>query len=218
MIQNLIFDLDGTLLDTLPDITRALNDALRIEGYPYSFSLGEAKALIGGGADRLVKKALKDKGEDPARFRALKRTYMPLYKAYQEDSTKPFPGLLDVLESFQSKGMGMFVVSNKPDALAQTIVRAYFPGLFSGVSGQKEGEAPKPDPASTLAVIERFSLAKQETLYVGDSAFDVKTAHNAGLRSVLVEWGYGFYTKELESESDYAVSSPNELKELLARL
>ncbi len=218
MIRNLIFDLDGTLLDTLPDITRAINDALRIEGYSYSFSLEEAKTLIGGGADRLVKRALKDKGEDPVRFASLKRTYMPLYKAYQEDNTKPFPGLLEVLKSFQSKGISMFVVSNKPDALAQIVVPAYLPGLFDGVSGQKEGEAPKPNPASTLRVINRFSLAREETLYVGDSAFDIETAHNAGLRSVLVKWGYGFYTKELESKSDYVISTPKELEDLLAKL
>ena len=218
MIRNLIFDLDGTLLDTLPDITRAINDALRKDGYAYSFTLEEAKSLIGGGADRLVKRALKDKGDDPACFASLKQVYMPLYKAYQEDNTKPFPGLLEVLEAFQSQGISMFVVSNKPDALAQIVVPHYLPGLFKGVSGQKEGEAPKPNPASTLRVIDRFALSKEETLYVGDSSFDVETAHNAGLRSVLVKWGYGCYTKELESKSDYVVSSPSDLGNLVARL
>ena len=218
MIQNLIFDLDGTLLDTLPDITRAINDALHIEGYSYSFSLEEAKTLIGGGADRLVKRALKDQGNDPASFASLKRTYMPLYKAYQEDNTKPFPGLVNVLKSFQGRGIKMFVVSNKPDALVQIVVPHYLPGLFDGVSGQKEGEAPKPNPASTLRVIDRFSLNKEETLYVGDSSFDIETAHNAGLKSVLVKWGYGFYTQELESQSDYVVSSPNNLANLVMGL
>ena len=218
MIRNLIFDLDGTLLNTLPDITRAINDALRIEGYSYSFTLDEAKTLIGGGADRLVRKALKDKGDDPVRFASLKQAYMPLYKAYQEDNTKPFSGLVEVLESFQSQGISMFVVSNKPDALAQIVVPHYLPGLFKGVSGQKEGEAPKPNPASTLRVIDRFSLDKEETLYVGDSSFDIETAHNAGLQSVLVKWGYGFYTKELESKSDYVVASPSDLANLVAKL
>ncbi len=218
MIRNLVFDLDGTLLNTLPDITRAINDALRIEGYSYSFTLDEAKSLIGGGADRLVKKALKDKGDDPVRFASLKQTYMPLYKAYQEDNTKPFPGLMEVLSSFQSQGISMFVVSNKPDALAQIVVPHYLPGLFRGISGQKEGEAPKPDPTSTLRLIDRFALSKEETLYVGDSSFDIETAHNAGLKSVLVKWGYGFYTKELESKSEYVVASPNDLAELIAAL
>ena len=218
MIKNLIFDLDGTLLDTLPDITRAINDALHNEGYSYSFSLQEAKSLIGGGADRLVKKALKDKGDDPARFLALKTAYMPLYKAYQEDHTKPFPGLKEVLESLANKGISMFVVSNKPNALAQIVVPHFLPGLFQGVSGQKEGEAPKPNPSSTLRIINGFALKKEETLYVGDSAFDVDTAHNAGLRSVLVEWGYGFYDETLESRSDYLAKTPQDLHELVNRL
>ena len=215
MIKNLIFDLDGTLLDTLPDITRAINDALKKEGYDYSFSLEEAKGLIGGGADRLVRKALKENGDDPARFASLKQAYMPLYKGYQEDNTKPFPGLEGALRTLQAKGRRMFVVSNKPDALAQIVVPHYLPSLFEGVSGQKEGELPKPNPASTLRIIERFSLKKEETLYVGDSAFDVETAHNAGLRSVLVTWGYGFYIKDLLSKSDYVVSSPKELESLI---
>ena len=215
MIKNLIFDLDGTLLDTLPDITRAINDALKEEGYGYSFSLEEAKGLIGGGAERLVRKALKEKGDDPNRFASLQKAYMPLYKAYQEDNTKPFPGLEDVLKGFLAKGKRMFVVSNKPDALAQIVVPHYLPSLFEGISGQKEGELPKPNPASTLRIIDRFALKKEETLYVGDSSFDVDTAHNAGLKNVLVKWGYGFYTKELLSKSDYIVSTPKELEKLV---
>ena len=215
MIKNLIFDLDGTLLDTLPDITRAINDALKKEGYLYSFSLEEAKTLIGGGADRLIRKALKNKGNNPVLFEALKKAYMPLYKAYQEDNTKPFPGLKETLLRFKESGIRMFVVSNKPDALAQIVVPHYLPDLFSGISGQKEGELPKPDPASTLRIIESFSLQKEETLYVGDSFFDVETAHNAGVKSVLVRWGYGFYTAELICKSDFSVSSPRELETLL---
>ena len=218
MIKNLIFDLDGTLLDTLPDIARAINDALAKEGYPYSFSLEQAKSLIGGGADRLVKKALKEDGDDPEKFAALKKEYMPLYEAYQKEHTKPFPGLEDALRAFQSAGIAMFVVSNKPDALAQIVVPAFLPNLFQGISGQKEGEAPKPNPSSTLRIINRHGLKKSETLYVGDSSFDVDTAHNAGLRSVLVKWGYGFYSDELLGKSDYSVSSPEELISLVASL
>ncbi len=215
MIKNLIFDLDGTLLNTLPDITRAINDALKAEGYGYSFSLEEAKSLIGGGAERLVRKALKDKGDDPVAFASLKKAYMPLYKAYQEDSTKPFDGLEETLHDLKGKGISMFVVSNKPDSLAQIVVPHYLPGLFKGISGQKEGELPKPNPSSTLRIIEDFSLSKEETLYVGDSSFDVETAHNAGLKSVLVLWGYGFYTAELKARADYVISFPEELEKLV---
>ncbi len=218
MIKNLIFDLDGTLLDTLPDITRAINDALKKEGYEYSFTIDEAKTLIGGGADLLVKRALKEKGNDEEAFARLKKTYMPLYKAYQNDTTKPFDGLLSVLELFKSEGRRLFVVSNKPDPLAQEVVKRFFPPLFDGVTGQKEGDAPKPDPTSTLRMIEQYELDPNKTLYIGDSHFDVETAHNAALRSVLVEWGYGFYTQELLNKSSYVVACPGDLYTLVSSL
>jgi phosphoglycolate phosphatase len=218
MVKNLIFDLDGTLLDTLPDITRAINDALKAEGYGYSFNLDEAKGLIGGGADRLIRKALKDKGKDEKRFDRLKKAYMPLYKAYQEDTTAPFKGIKDALSLLKSKGIRMFVISNKPDELAKIIVPHYLPSCFEGVQGQQEGALPKPDPSSTLHLIADFKLDKQETLYVGDSSFDVDTAHNALIRSVLVTWGYGYYSKELLSKSDYSINSPAELITLVESL
>lgn len=218
MVKNLIFDLDGTLLNTLPDITRAINDALKAEGYGYSFSLEEAKSLIGGGADRLIRKALKDKGQDEKRFDRLKKAYMPLYKAYQEDTTAPFPFIKETLALLQRKGIRMFVVSNKPDELAKIIVPHYLPSFFEGVQGQQEGALPKPDPSSTLRLILDYKLDKSETLYVGDSSFDIDTAHNALLRSVLVTWGYGYYTKELLSKSDYAISDPKELIALVESL
>lgn len=218
MVKNLIFDLDGTLLDTLPDIARAINDALKQEGYEYSFSIEESKTLIGGGADRLVKKALKDKGDDEKAFAALKKTYMPLYKAYQNDTTKPFDGLLPVLSLLKSEGRRLFVVSNKPDPLAQEVVKRFFPPLFDGVTGQKEGDAPKPDPTSTLRMMEQFQMNHGKTLYIGDSRFDIETAHNASLRSVLVTWGYGFYTSELLDKSDFVVASPGDLYTLVSSL
>ncbi|HBS03281.1 MAG TPA: hypothetical protein DEA63_05475, partial [Firmicutes bacterium] len=93
MVKNLIFDLDGTLLDTLPGITLAINEALAECGYPYSFTEEETKSLIGGGADRLVRKALKDKGNDEDAFAALKKAYMPLYRKFQETNTGMFSGL-----------------------------------------------------------------------------------------------------------------------------
>lgn len=206
------------MLDTLPDITRAINDALKKEGYDYSFTIEEAKTLIGGGADLLVRRALKDKGGDEKAFAALKKTYMPLYKAYQNDNTKPFDGLLSVLKLFKAEGKRLFVVSNKPDPLAQAVVRHFFPPLFDGVTGQKEGDAPKPDPTSTLRMMEEFEMDPEKTLYIGDSRFDVETSHNAALRSVLVEWGYGFYTSELLNESNYVVASTGDLYTLVSSL
>lgn len=208
MVKNLIFDLDGTLLDTLPGITLAINKALSECGYSYSFTEEETKSLIGGGADRLVRKALKDKGNDEVAFLALKKVYMPLYRQFQETNTGMFAGLETVLRAFHSEGKRLFVVSNKPDPLAHAAVAKYLPPLFTGVTGQKEGFPPKPNPASTLSMMEKFGLKASESVYIGDSHFDVETAHNAHLRCILVEWGYGDYQEALICESDYSASSP----------
>lgn len=218
MIKNLIFDLDGTLLETLPGITLAINEALKREGYAYSYSVEETKDLIGGGADRLVKKALREKGDDPIAFASLKAAYMPLYGQFQKTDTKPFPGLAGVLDVLRSRGVRLFVVSNKPDPLAKKAVATFLPPLFEGVLGQRDGFPPKPNPASTLEMMGEFRMKNEETLYVGDSHFDIETAHNAHLRSVLVTWGYGSYDPKTLGESDYVIHSPASLYELVESL
>ncbi len=218
MVKNLIFDLDGTLLDTLPGITLAINEALAECGYPYSFTEEETKSLIGGGADRLVRKALKDKGNDEDAFAALKKAYMPLYRKFQETNTGMFSGLEAVLRAFHSEGKRLFVVSNKPDPLAKDAVKKFLPPLFAGVTGQKEGFPPKPNPASTFSMMKEFGLNPLESVYIGDSHFDVETAHNAHLRCILVTWGYGDYKEPLICESDRHVSSPTELYSVVQSL
>lgn len=207
----LFFDLDGTLLDTLVDIRLAINEALRECGYDYAFSKQECRGLIGNGADVLVHRALKE-NDNPAAFERLKKTYMPLYAAKQEDHTKPFNGEKATLTFLRQRGMRLFVCSNKPDVLCQRVIAKYYgKDFFEEARGIREGEAPKPDPTILNAMILRAGIDKKEAVFVGDSLPDLLTAQNAGLPLCLCVWGYGFYKPEFLKEAAYVIKKPKEL-------
>ena len=215
-MRNLIFDLDGTLLNTIVDINAAINEALRRCGYDYSFSVPDTRYLIGDGADALVRRALKENGGDLRRFQELKAVYMPLYKALQCDHVAPFPGLKETLEEARRSGYSFYVSTNKPHALALDVLTAtYGEGFFSGILGAKEGQPVKPDPTGVLSLMEEFGLKKEECVYVGDSHVDVLTARNAGIPVILVGWGYETNYPEWKDKADYFVEDRAALVSLL---
>lgn len=211
MRTDIIFDLDGTLLHTLPDIRHAINKALSDCGYPYRYSLKESRLLIGNGADMLVRRALREKGDDEEAFAALKAKYMPYYAAMQNDHAKPYNGIKGVLGYLKDKGCRLFVCTNKPAKLAREVVESHFGKLFEAVVGHEEGAPVKPDPTIVNSLLSANSIKREEALFVGDSAVDVDTAHNALLPCCLVKWGYGQYKKGLLEKADYVISKPKEL-------
>lgn len=209
--QALIFDLDGTILDTLTDIRLAINEALLQAGFPLSYSLKDTKTLVGNGADVLVHRALGGYDNDE-NFLKLKKAYMPLYEAYQNRHTKPFNGLPTVLKYLQNKGLSLFVCTNKPDKLAQEIVTSlYGEGLFKEIHGHEEGSPVKPDPLIVDYFVGKYGLLKDECLFLGDSITDFLTAKNASLDFAIVTWGYGQYKKALLDECDYVIEHPKDL-------
>ncbi len=216
MYKAIIFDLDGTLLDTLPDIKDAINQALLECGYEYSFTLKESTHLIGDGTDNLIRRALKENSGDMDAFSELKAHYMGYYKAWQNLHTKPFPGMVETLSELKKRGIKLFVATNKPDALANVIVPAHFgEGFFDRIYGIKDGDPVKPNPHQVLKILNENGFAKDEVLYVGDSVTDVNTAENAGLRCCLCLWGYGFYMEELLKRPSFLLHRPEELADLI---
>lgn len=215
MIKNLIFDLDGTLLDTITDIRRAINDALKASGTPLSYSKKETKRLVGDGADTLIHRSL-GPYDTERNFAKLKAEYLPRYGAYQEDHTKAFNGIVPTLEYLKNKGISLFVCTNKPDAYAKIIVEKFFgTDLFLAIRGLREGELPKPNPAIVDSFVERFSLNKEETVFVGDSITDLHTAQNAGLPLALCLYGYGQYKKGLLDEAAYLIEKPKDIARII---
>ena len=212
MYKNLIFDLDGTLLQTMTDIAHAVNEALSRCGYPFSYSVEEVQRIVGNGANMLMKRALKEKGEDPEAFAAFKATMMPLYAEYQTEHTEPYEGITNALMFLQKEGRKFFVVTNKPHHLAQAVMAKCFPkGLFTLILGAQDGISVKPDPFQVNRLISVYGLKKEETLYVGDSGVDVETGKNAEIDTALCLWGYGNYTPELKEQATYLLSHPGEL-------
>ncbi len=215
MKTSLIFDLDGTLLDTLTDIRAALNEALAQSGFPWRFSQKECRSLIGNGADALIHRALKE-SDAPDAFARLKAAYLPLYAAYQERHTKPFNGLKPTLSYLKARGASLYVCTNKPDELARRIAEAKFgEGFFIEVRGLREGDKPKPDPSLAEDLIARHGLRKEDCLFIGDSLPDLLTAQNARLPFCLCEWGYGSYKPDFLRECDFVIKKPRELAKVV---
>lgn len=208
MKKDYIFDLDGTLADTLPDIRDAVNESLLAIGREGSCSLEDVRKMIGRGARNLGRLAL---GGSPGEeeLSSFMREYMPRYRDYQGRTTKPFPGVTEALLSLRERGARLFVCTNKPHELAVSVLKKIFPGgLFDDVQGHVEGRPPKPDPWLLDALFKRNGIKKEEALFVGDSLPDKETADNYGLPLVLCLWGYGNYDSSLLMGASKIIRSP----------
>lgn len=214
--NTLIFDTDGTLLDSLRDIILAVNTALKKCGYDKEYSYKEGFALIGSGAHELAKRALSFANASEEEFSKFERYFFDNYALNQGKTTEPFEGLTDLLLKFKEAGYRLFIASNKPHYLLTEIIDSKFPkDLFEDWIGQIPGNKIKPDPFILNVLIRKYGLDLSKCLYIGDSVIDVKTAINAKMDVCLVTFGYGKYTRELLAEADYVVNSVEELGNLL---
>ena len=214
MIRNAFFDLDGTLVDTVEGIAKALNEALAVSGVSISYSRSEVISMIGRGADTLLRKALKEKGNDDSLFAIAKRNYLPLYEKYQIAGSRPFSGMKGTLEELLRRGVRLFVYTNKPQKLARELLEYHFPPLFDEIDGQIETRAVKPNPAPIFEMMERHGLKKEESIYIGDSIVDSETAKAAGLPLILCTYGYGKYDEPLLSKARYLVAEPEDIAKI----
>jgi len=214
--KNVFFDLDGTLLDTLGDIVKAVNRALKEQGYDRVHTYESGKALIGNGAKVLVTRSLEGFNYTSEQFDSFFLLFKKYYELYQKDTTKPFDGVLDMLADLKKRGHMLFIFSNKPAHLLTLISDKCFPkGLFSEEIGHREGYKAKPDPTGINEIIEKYKLNRNECVYVGDSIVDIETAKNANIDCCLVTYGYSNYTTELKEKATYVANSPSEIKNLL---
>ncbi len=183
-----VFDMDGTILNTLDDLTDATNHALRTFGYP-EHSIEEVRFFVGNGIAKLIERATPEgtSEEDRARVRA---EFMDYYKIHSADKTGPYPGINDLLQKLRAAGVKTAVVSNKPDVAVRELVKTYYDGLFDAAVGDMEGQAVKPAPDMCLKVFKELGMGPENAVYIGDSDTDIMTARNAGLDEILVSWGF----------------------------
>lgn len=186
-----IFDLDGTLADTLASIAGFVNDTLAVFSLP-PIPVEEYRMLVGNGADLLVRRAIARAGGHftEEQVRAFRAEYDRRYAAEPLRQVTVYPGLRALLAQLKQKNIRLGVVSNKPDDMTNCIVRALYGDLPDQVRGQREGVPVKPDPAAILAMAADFFLAPAQVLYIGDSAVDMDAARNAGMDGCGVLWGF----------------------------
>ena len=183
-----IFDLDGTLLNTLPDLVRLTNMVLSENGWPERTS-DEILSFVGNGGRVLLGRAAPTGTPDALLDEAFSR-WRELYPTYGHAMTRPYEGIPEVLAKLKAAGAKLGVLSNKFDAAAQAVIEEQFPGVFHLVRGECEEIPRKPDPAGLRYMMKQLGVQPTDVLYVGDSATDVKTAHNAGVACVAISWGY----------------------------
>lgn len=188
MYQLAIFDLDGTLLDTLADLRQGINYALGTQGFA-SRSMAEVRAFVGNGIRKLVERAV-PAGTSEAQMDAVYEAFNPYYAKHCADLTVPYDGILPLLQKLQAQGVVCALVSNKPDYAVQTLAAQYFPGLLAASAGAKDGVRKKPAPDSVFAVIHQLGAEGLRAVYIGDSEVDLQTAQNAALPCISVSWGF----------------------------
>lgn len=190
MKNTVIFDLDGTLLDTLDDLTGSANYALKEMGFPLR-SRQEIRSFVGNGILVLIKKCLPPEADEETINKTLD-LFTDHYGKHCNDLTRPYPGILQLIEALRKKGIKMGIVSNKADFAVKELARIYFKGAITVAIGEKEKEGvrKKPAPDTLFKAQDQLESRAEDSVYVGDSEVDIKTAENAGLDLVLCSWGF----------------------------
>lgn len=206
-----IFDLDGTILNTLDDLADSTNYALKVNGMPER-SVEEIKHFVGNGIRKLMERAV-PQGTQEDEIVKVHSTFTEYYKIHCADKTRPYDGIKELIERIRSLGIKTAVVSNKADYGVQTLCRDYFPGLFDYAVGEREGIHRKPYPDSVNEVLRCFNVDRTEALYIGDSEVDIQTSANAGMDVCMVGWGFRDENYLKAQGAKFVVHTPEEIWE-----
>ncbi len=207
-----IFDLDGTLLNTLTDLKNSLNEALRLHGLPQR-TTDEVRRFVGNGIATLVQRAVPDGRENP-QYDAVLQDIRAIYAKHSLDTTAPYDGIPDMLQALHQKGYLLAVVSNKPDAQVKSLCKTFFGDCIAAAVGQQEGVPLKPAPDPLYAAMRLLGTSKEQSVYVGDSDVDILTARNAGLPCISVLWGFRDQALLETNGAQYFAHAPAEMAQM----
>ena len=190
MKKLIIFDLDGTLLNTIADLAQSTNYALQALGYP-THPESDYNFMVGNGINKLFERALPEGEKSEENVLRVRKEFVPYYDVHNADKSRPYPGIPELLEQLQEKGMILAVASNKYQSATVKLISHYFPNIrFTAVFGQREGVNVKPDPTVVHDILDITRISREDVLYVGDSGVDMQTAANAGVTACGVTWGF----------------------------
>lgn len=216
MIRTIVFDLDGTLLNTLDDLAAAGNHICAENGWP-EHPVEAYKRMVGNGIPKLVERFSPADCRSPARLAETLAQFSAYYAAHKEDKTAPYPGIPALLDELSARGVRLAVFSNKADTLCGDILRHYFGARFApeAVRGQRPGVPVKPDPAGLWELLDTIGADRASTLFVGDSDVDILTGHNAGLPACGVLWGFRTRAELEGAGADFIAAAPAEILRFL---
>ncbi len=208
MRKAVLFDLDGTLTNTLEDIANAMNRALRLHELP-EWPIDAYRYLVGDGAKKLAERAVRERQELAV---SVQREYQAYYETHTRVKTQPYEGVPEMLRELQSRGIPLAVFSNKPDADTKNVVAHFFPEIrWAAVRGQVAGVPVKPDPTGALAVAKAMGAEPDEVLYLGDTSTDMQCACNAGMHPIGVLWGFRPEEELTANGAEAVIGHPMEL-------
>lgn len=207
--HTVIFDLDGTLLNTLEDLSNAVNYALKQYEMPPR-TIEEIRQFVGNGVRTLMMRAV-PQGVDNPRFEEVFSCFKKYYGEHCNDTTTPYAGIMELLKELQDKGYVLAIVSNKIDSAVKELQKRYFDGLISVAIGDREGVQRKPAPDTVLTAISELGVSKEEAVYVGDSDVDIMTAQNAGIPCISVLWGFRDKQFLLEHGARNMIEKPQDI-------
>ena len=209
-VRAVIFDLDGTLLNTYEDLANAVNYALNECGFPVHDN-EKYKYFCGNGTDVMITRALPEKSRDNENLKKVRELYFKYYDAHSGECTRPYDGIVNTLSILKEKGIKLAVVSNKIDFMTKAVCNEYFGDIFDFVTGQCDGIIPKPDPSMVFKAMDIMGVTADRCLFVGDTGVDALTGKNAGIFTVGVLWGFRDEAELLENGASAIISKPEEL-------
>lgn len=215
-IDTVIFDMDGTVLDTLQDLADAVNAALKAFGMPER-TIDEVRAFVGNGVRRLLELSVPDGFANP-RFEEVFAKFREYYGAHCNDKTKAYDGILPLLRELEKEGYGLAIVSNKLDSAVKELNEIYFEGIVKVAIGEVEGIAKKPAPDMVEKALRELGKTKETAVYVGDSDVDLMTARNVGLPCISVLWGFREEGFLKEQGARYFAKAPAEIPKLIGEI
>ena len=218
MVKAVIFDLDGTVSDTLSTIAHFGNVALEYCGFPI-IDAEKYKYFAGDGKVKLLHRMLEYHNADTDdNFKRLEAKYDKEYEADPIFETKPFDGLVDELEKLKNRGIKLAILSNKPDNVTVMVANKLFGDLFCIVHGKRENIATKPDPEGAILLLKELGVKKDECVFVGDTNVDIRTAKNTGMKSIGVLWGFRDEKELKGANADYIIEKTDEIYETILKI